>query len=618
MDIELLEIRDFLAAHHPFDQITMEDLSLLPGMLQVRYFRRDAKIPDSGSLNNKLYLVRSGAVEIHGEDDELMARLGEGDVFGYRTSHLENNDAFHGTAIEDTLVYQMLTSDVDDLCKKHRQLAYFFEPISGDRMREPLHSADAESSNQMNLMTTQIGDMLTRAPVSIQPTASIQETAKMMTDEGVSSILITDIDALCGIVTDRDLRRRVVSKGLDLSHPITRIMTPNPQTLDAGGFAFEAMLHMARSNIHHLPILRDNKVAGMLTDTDFAQRQTTSAVYLVGAIYKQRAVEGLKEICSKTPQLLLNLAAADATANSVGHVITAVVDALTSRLLQLAEEKLGSPPVPYAWVAAGSQARSEQTGKSDQDNCLILDDSYDAGKHGKYFKALAQFVCDGLNECGYIYCPGEMMAVTDQWRQPLTTWREYFSKWIGQPEPKALMLACVFFDLRCIHGEKDLFRELRKHVLDKTRGNQIFLAFMAGNALTHKPPMGFFRNFVLINGGEHDHTFDLKHTGIVPIVDLARVYALAAGSEAINTQDRLEVVASGGEVSESGAHDLRDALEFISFLRIEHQARLIRAGEPPNNYMSPDDLSHFERNHLKGAFSVVRTMQNVLNQRYLN
>jgi CBS domain-containing protein len=469
----------------------------------------------------------------------------------------------------------------------------------------------------MNLMTTQISEMLTRAPVTIQPTASIQETAKVMADEGVSSILVTDGDALCGIVTDRDLRRRVVAKGLDFSLPITQIMTANPHTLEVGGFAFEAMLHMARGNIHHLPIMRNNKVAGMLTATDFAQHQTTSAVYLVGAIYKQHRVEELKEVCAKIPQLLLNLAAADATANSVGHVITAVVDALTTRLLQLAEERLGSPPIPYAWVAAGSQARSEQTGKSDQDNCLILDDSYDQTKHNEYFKALAQFVCDGLDACGYVYCPGEMMATTDQWRQPLQNWKGYFSKWVDNPEPKALMLTCVFFDLRCIHGEKDLFRELRKHLLDKTRGNQIFLAYMAGNALTHKPPMGFFRNFVLIHGGEHDHTFDLKHSGIVPIVDLARVYSLAAGSETINSQDRLEVVAAGGEVSASGAHDLRDALEFISSLRIEHQARLIRAGKPANNYMSPDDLSHFERNHLKGAFAVVRTMQNVLSQRYL-
>ncbi|TVO72525.1 putative nucleotidyltransferase substrate binding domain-containing protein [Sedimenticola selenatireducens] len=618
MEIELLEIRDFLSAHHPFDQLPQQALNQMPEKLQIRYFRRGATIPDVGSIDDYLYLVRSGAVEIHGLQDELLARLGEGDLFGYRASHMEGHEKFTGIALEDSLVYQLPATDVDVFCREHPQFSYFFEPAGGDRLRDAISNTGEDGSTQLGLMATQIGEMISRLPITMPPFATIQQTAAVMSDERVSSILITEADeTLTGIVTDRDLRRRVVAKGLDTSLPISEIMTPAPYTLDAGDYAFDAMLQMARSNIHHLPILRNGKIAGMLTATDFAQRHTTSAVYLVSSIYKQSEISGLASISAKLPQLLLNLAAADATANSIGHVITAVVDAITTRLLQLAEEQFGPPPVPYAWIAAGSQARSEQTAKSDQDNCLVLDDTYDPSEHGEYFKQLSQLVCDGLNACGYVYCPGEMMATTDKWRQPLKTWKRYFDGWVDQPEPKALMLTCVFFDLRCIAGEKSLFQDLREYLLDKTRGNQIFLAYMAGNALSHKPPLGFFRNFVLISGGDHDHTFDLKHTGIVPIVDLARVYALAAGSHAINTQDRLKEVASGGEVSQGGAHDLRDALEFVSSLRIKHQATQIRAGEAPDNYMSPDDLSHFERSHLKDAFSVVRTMQNVLSQRYL-
>ncbi len=618
MEIELLEIRDFLSAHHPFDQLPQQALNQMPEKLQIRYFRRGATIPDVGSIDDYLYLVRSGAVEIHGLQDELLARLGEGDLFGYRASHMEGHDKFTGIALEDSLVYQLPAADVDVFCREHPQFSYFFEPAGGDRLRDAISNTGEDGSTQLGLLATQIGEMISRLPITMPPFATIQQTAAVMSDERVSSILITEADeTLTGIVTDRDLRRRVVAKGLDTNLPISEIMTPDPYTLDASDYAFDAMLQMARSNIHHLPILRNGKIAGMLTATDFAQRHTTSAVYLVSSIYKQSETSGLASISAKLPQLLLNLAAADATANSIGHVITAVVDAITARLLQLAEEQFGPAPVPYAWVAAGSQARSEQTAKSDQDNCLVLDDAYNPNDHGEYFKQLSQFVCDGLNACGYVYCPGEMMATTDKWRQPLKTWKRYFDGWVDQPEPKALMLTCVFFDLRCVAGEKSLFQDLREYLLDKTRGNQIFLAYMAGNALSHKPPLGFFRNFVLISGGDHDHTFDLKHTGIVPIVDLARVYALAAGSHAINTQDRLKEVASGGEVSQGGAHDLRDALEFVSSLRIKHQATQIRAGEAPDNYMSPDDLSHFERSHLKDAFSVVRTMQNVLSQRYL-
>ncbi|HEY5719821.1 MAG TPA: putative nucleotidyltransferase substrate binding domain-containing protein, partial [Gammaproteobacteria bacterium] len=242
--------------------------------------------------------------------------------------------------------------------------------------------------------------------------------------------------------------------------------------------------------------------------------------------------------------------------------------------------------------------------------------AYDPERHGDYFRALSKSVCDGLDACGYIYCPGEMMAMTDEWRQPLATWKGYFDKWIDTPEPKALMLTCVFFDLRCVGGSQELFQQLRHYVLEQCRGKSIFLALMALNALSHQPPLGFFRNIVLIRGGEHDHTFDLKHNGIIPIVDLARVYALSVGVEAVNTQERLAAAQAAGGLSSEGAQDLRDALEFVSQVRIQHQARQIRAGGKADNFMSPDDLSAFERSHLKEAFSVVRTMQEALAQRF--
>jgi len=354
----------------------------------------------------------------------------------------------------------------------------------------------------------------------------------------------------------------------------------------------------------------------MITATDLTEQHSTSAVYLAGDVYKQKTVEGLQSISAKVGRLQQNLAAAEASAYSTGHIVTAITDAITCRLLQLGEAQLGPPPVDYVWVAAGSQARNEQTAKSDQDNCMVLDDSYDPALHGEYFRALSQYVCDGLNACGYVYCPGEMMAMTDQWRQPRRRWADYFSRWTGQPDPKALMLTCVFFDLRAVYGQSALLDGLRQDVLAQTRGNTIFLAYMVGNALTHQPPLGMFKGLSTIRSGEHKGTIDLKHTGVVPIVDLARVYALAGGDPAVNTHDRLLGAAAGGAISEDSARDLRDALEFLAFTRIQHQARQIAAGQRPDNFLNPDDISSFERSQLKDAFGVVQSLQGVLGQRY--
>lgn len=468
----------------------------------------------------------------------------------------------------------------------------------------------------VTLMNTPVSTLIKRPPFTLPPQTSIRVAAQYMRDQRVSSVLIVEHGHLFGLVTDRDLRNRVIAAGLDPERPIMDIATLAPFTVQVRDLAFNVLLLMARHNIHHVPVLDGARVVGMVTATDLTEQHSTSAVYLAGDIHRQTSVEGLQQASARIRALQQTLAAADATAYSTGHIITTITDAITSRLLQLGEAKLGPPPVDYAWVAAGSQARSEQTARTDQDNCMVLDDAYDEREHGAYFKALAQFVCDGLDACGYVYCPGEMMAMTDTWRQPRRRWLEYFARWTGQPDPKALMLTCVFFDLRRIDGSPALLDGLRREVLQRTKGNSIFLAHMVANALHNAPPLGLFGGLSTLRSGEHKGTIDLKHGGIAPIVDLARIYALSTGDEAVNTHDRLTNCASGGAISEQSARDLRDALEFLAFMRIQHQSRQMAAGLSPDNYMRPDELSNFERTQLKDAFAVVQSLQSVLGQRF--
>ncbi len=472
----------------------------------------------------------------------------------------------------------------------------------------------ADSPN--GLIVTPVRSLLRHAPVLVPPSMSIRQAAELMRDQHVSSVLLTEGGRMVGIVTDRDLRNRVLAAGLDPSRPVSEVATPEPIGIDARSTAFDALLLMARRNVHHVPVLDGAEVVGMFTTTDLTEHHSSSAVFLAGEIHRQDSVQGLQKLSTRIPQLQRHLAHGSATAYATGHVITAITDALTSRLLQLAEARFGPPPVPYAWVAAGSQARSEQTAKSDQDNCLVLDDRFEPDRHDAYFKAVSDFVCAGLDACGYIFCPGEMMARTDTWRQPMRRWKQYFQRWVDEPDPQALMLTCVFFDQRCVHGRASLLDELRAEVLQRTRGKGLFLAHLVGNALSREPPLGLFGNISASRSGEHRGTVNLKHQGIVPVVDLARVYALAAGHAEVNTHDRLAMASRSGEISEQSAHDLRDALELLAEARIQHQTRQIDAGQPADNYLVLDELSNFERTLLKDAFAVVRTLQQVLAQRY--
>ncbi len=616
MDIELVEISDFLAEYHPFDLLPEEVLRTLPASMQASYARRGMVILEPETDCAFLHVVRSGAVEAHSREGHLLARLGEGEAFGSQALIGDGKAINRITAIEDTLLYLLPKPQFDRLRRDFPQFSYFFAPPGAERLRGA-HAHGRTADEQLKLMAQRLGDLMERAePVVIGLDDSIQAAAARMRDENVSCLPVCDSDRLVGIITDRDLRNRVVAGGVDYATPVRRMMTSDPVTLDADDLAFDALMTMSRRNISHLPIMSGGRLAGVITNTNLVRRQTLSAVYMVGDIHQRTTFDGLAGVVSQIPHLLVYLVDAGATAHNIGHIITSIADAATQRLLKLAEEELGPPPVPYAWMASGSQARHEQTGVSDQDNCLILDDSFDAAAHGDYFTSLARYVNDGLHACGYVYCPGDMMASTPKWRQPLAQWRRYFSKWIDQPEPKALMLSCIFFDMRPVWGEKALFTDLQGLILDKAQKNQLFLSHMVANALTHSPPIGFFRGFVLIRGGEHDNEFDLKHAGVVPVVDIARINALEEGLRAVNTHDRLNAERRKGSLSTSGARDLLESYEFIAITRLRHQAEQIRNGEKPNNFMDPNALSRFERDHLRDAFQVVKTIQSSMANAY--
>lgn len=606
-----------LSRQRVFAQLSIKSRDALAGQFTLVSATAGATLLAQGQLPSRLGLILSGSVRLSDPDLNLSVQLEAGDLFGFGATPAPQLATWQAVAAAACEVAWLPAQALVQLCTKHAQLAYFlpsFQPVHQPQIEQ--NQLVNDSSSALNLLGTPIRTLIKREPITLPPHTSIQDTAVVMRDRRVSSVLLVEQGLLFGLVTDRDLRNRVVAVNLDITRPISDIATLAPMTVSANSPAFEALLLMARHNIHHIPVMEGGTILGMITATDLTEQHSTSAVYLAGDIYKQRTLDGMKRISGRVGQLQQNLAAADASAYSTGHIITAITDAITTRLIHLAEAQLGPAPIDYVWVAAGSQARNEQTAKSDQDNCLILDDAFDEAAHGAYFKAFSKFVCDGLAECGYIHCPGDMMAMVDTWRQPRRVWAEYFRKWVDSPKPKSLMLTCVFFDLRAIHGQAELLDGLRQQVVQHTKGNSLFLAHMVSNALKHRPPLGLFGQITLSKGGDNPHTIDLKHTGIVPIVDLARVYALAAGVTVANTHDRLEVSAQAGEVTEQSARDLRGALEFLGKLRIAHQARQMGQGKAPDNFLALEELSNFERSHLKEAFSVVQTLQGVLGQRY--
>jgi len=616
MEAELAEIRDFLAAQTPFDRLPAEALDQLPRELSVRYLRRGTPFPPSDADQPYLYILRTGAVEIRDSQAGLLGKYGEGELYFAPCVSDFPEKGIQGTVVEDSLFYLLPCKRLARLRASYSEFRDHFSDSVTQRLRDALRRLQHSPAGQAGLLQVSVGELLARRPVTAEPGTPIYQAARLMTEEKVSSLLVLADGVLQGIVTDRDLRMRCLAEGVNPEQPIENIMTARLHKIARETPAYEAMLTMTRLGIHHLPVLARGKVIGVISLTDLMQHQSASAAYLAGSIRKADSLEALGDACAELPQLQTQLVTSGITAFHLGQTISSVTDAVTVRLLELAEATLGAAPIPYTWMAVGSQARREQMVHSDQDHALILSDDYQPKAHGEYFAALARFVSDGLKRCGFEYCPGEVMATNPEWRQPRAAWRRYFERWISRPEKKALMLASNFFDMRAVHGDTELWDRLHAELLQQTRENRIFLAHLTANALRTRPPLGFFRHFVLIHGGEHANTLDLKKRGIMPVAELARVCALAGGLPEVNTCERLRASAQVGVITEEGAANLEDAFELMMSLRAVHQAGQIRHGENPDNYLFPSELSNLERGHLKDAFEVVNTMQRTLSQRH--
>ncbi len=615
MEIELIEIRDFIALYPPFDVLDESTLNTLPKKLTIRYFRKGSAFPDLTLNNRNLYIIRTGAVELRNQQEQLVDKLSEGDIFLAENVDDKTSSVIKGVCAEDTLVYLLSYEDLILLQNKFDDFDRQFNFSVNERLRHAVklsHSADMRDLSAMKLEVSELTD---RQPVIVDAVTTIQDAAKLMTNEYVSSILVTNNGKLVGLLTDKDIRTRCVAKGLGYNEPVSLVMSTGLETVLDKTLLSEALLLMTRNKIHHLPVMKDDEAIGILTTSDVVRHLSANPTLIATDIYKSNSVDALKKISARLPELQLQLSLSSSTAKHIGEVFSSITDAITCRLIELAEDLYGKAPVEYVWTAGGSQARNEQTSHSDQDNALIISDELQS-EDEKYFKNLSDFVCDGLDACGYIYCPGEAMASNPLWRQPLKIWVKKFTHWIHSPEPKALMLSSIFFDLRPVYGTFSLFTELQNNVLKQTKNNEFFISHMVGNALTHQPPLGFFRNFVMVQDEKHKNTLDVKHRGVVPIVDIARVIALDNGIKATNTVDRLNAAFKCNALSAEMHSNLIDALEYIGSLRIRHQAKQIRAGLNADNYLPPEELSGLEKNHLKDSFSIIKTMQQFFESRY--
>ncbi|EPX80613.1 DUF294 nucleotidyltransferase-like domain-containing protein [Litoreibacter arenae] len=591
----------FLSRLHPYNLLSDAEREILATQAKWISVAAGDDIYRRGDVLEGLYIIVDGKVTVTDQNDNTISLLERENSFGERGLLRDGIAVTSAKADSDTRLLCLSPATFHQLREDHDAFARFF-----NRSR-----ADAKPPS--GLASVLVDRLMVAPPVTCPPDTTIREAAQMMRDRHISCLCICEGDVLTGIVTLRDLSGKGLADGLAYETPVQDIMTRDPRVLPPSALGSDVLHMMMEHRLGHLPIVASGKLVGIVTQTDLTKFQASNTAGVVSDAAVAADANALRDVTARIPDLLVQLVAAGNRHDVVTRMITDIADVVTRRLLHLAEEKFGPPPARYLWLACGSQGRQEQTGVSDQDNCLILEDGL-SDDAAAYFEPFAQFVSDGLNTCGYVYCPGDMMATNPRWRQPLSVWRDYFSGWIANPSKEAQMLASVMFDLRPIGGDTSLFEGLQADTLRAAAGNSIFTAHMASNALTHATPLGLLRGFATVRSGEHRNTIDMKLNGVVPVVDLGRMYALQGQLDAVNTRARLESAVARKIVSESGGQDLLDAYDLVAQTRLEHQAKQIKQGKAPDNYLSPASLSGFERSHLRDAFVVIKTMQSALMQ----
>ncbi|GAA4882537.1 DUF294 nucleotidyltransferase-like domain-containing protein [Ferrimonas pelagia] len=607
---ELAPIVDFLATLHPFDRLSSQQLEQVGRGIEIAYFAHHQGHVPVDYCEPKLYVVRNGAFEVQNDEGDLLDRLGEGDYFGYPSLLTGEKISNRIRVLEDGLVYILSDTVFRQLRSDCREFDRFFNRKHAERLR---HGARFLARDHQS--TARVKSVMASPAASIGPELTVQAAAKQMQAKRISCLLVVQEGQLVGILTDRDLRNRILAEGKGCDTRIAQVMTTPPLSVNPATLVFEAMLIMSRHNIHHLPVVDKGEPVGVVTSTDMIRMQRNDPLHLIGEMERQSDRAELVKLAGQFPVLMQSLIQADARAEEIGRVLTLLTDTLTRRLLIIAQEKFGAAPIPWCWLAFGSQARMDQAGKSDQDNGLLLAREPDAAQMA-YFQDLSRFVCDGLNDAGYVYCPGNIMAMNPKWCLSKERWLAQFKRWTQEPEPIAVMHASIFFDLRPVAGNVTLGQHLQQQVLKLCQGNQIFLAMMAANGGSQSPPLGFFRQLVLERDGEQRKALNLKHKGVALINDIARLYALSCGSSEVSTPKRIQAAMLAGLLTRKDALNLADALEFIAHLRLQNQGRQVQEGEAPSNWLATAKISGLMRHQLKDAFAVVARAQDGMKLKY--
>lgn len=448
---------------------------------------------------------------------------------------------------------------------------------------------------------------------------SVMTAAQVMRERKISSLIACDDQGQpVGIMTDRDLRNKVVADGLEpQTLQVSAIMTSPVISVKEDDTLFEVLYRMSRHRIHRIGVVDEkNALVGFINESDIIRLQNRSPQHLLKSIDEAENTETLRKIHAESEQLIVFLSRNGVGTTNLVQLIALINDQLTDRLIQLLkQEQFPDMGKNSTFMVLGSEGRREQTLKTDQDNAIIYADHVTAAEL-KEIEDFSRELIKSLIAIGVPECPGGIMASNDFWRRSLSDWKHIVNVWIESPKSENILNFGMLSDMRGLCGDCHLEQELRNFILEKAQNNSIFMARMAQNVVNFSQPLGWFGRIKVERKGAHAGKIDLKKAGLFTLTEGVKTLALSVGIFGGSTLEKLSQLKARGVLDKGQAADIEAAFSLLTGMRLRFQIEAADAGEEITNFVAPETLDRVEMGRLKQALEVVMAFIAILKQHF--
>ncbi|MFA6190747.1 MAG: putative nucleotidyltransferase substrate binding domain-containing protein [Sulfurimonas sp.] len=587
--MSILDQRKLIESIHPFELLSSLTLDNLMKKIDIAYYPKDTLLISKNLPSIAFYIVIKGSVtELI--DDEIHSVFGAGDSF-------DANALIYGTCEgrfivdEDLICYEIKKEDFLDLMQDKRVQSYFLQNFV--TRHQHLKDYDAQSSLTPFLMS-KVSDMYLHNACIVAPDETIYNALLKMKELKASAILVQAEDALF-IVTDTDLRNKVLLGKNSVDDSIIAIASSRAITIDINDFLFNALLLMTHNTIKRVVVMQRGEVKGVLEQLDLLSYFANHSYLVAVQIDKAKSVEDLKNIQSDLKNLLVSLH----TKGVKTRYITKLVSTLNIKMYKKVFDMCVEADLQdkCALIVMGSEGREEQSVKTDQDNALIIKDGVDVALFTEPMLKLNSY----LLELGFPSCAGNVMVSNRFWRKSVDGYKTLIDSWMSSLNEANLQGLSIFLDAKCVCGDCALLDELAEYLHSNFHARDDVLAHMAKSVLNFDTPLSMFSSFVLEKN--HSNKLDLKKGGIFALVHGVRVLALQYEIKETNTISRIKKLNNRGVIDKNFATELIESFDTLSSIRLK--AMLGAKDLEECNYINPKKLQKNQMDLLKDSFKII-------------